>query len=563
MNATQEQKPCGHRLWMIALIGLLAVIGIAYVRFQPELEANFKNLLTTMVVFLSLVLAFIWFLFLSRIRWRVRLLTLVVLLGTGVGFIRVIRVDGTVNGTGLPRLVWRWTKSHPSQFVSAAKTSVATLPPSTIPSGVSDVPQFFGPNRDGIIRGPKLDRDWNSKPPKELWRQPIGLGWSAFAVVGGRAYTQEQRKDDELITCYELLSGRLLWAHTNKVRFSQWQGGDGPRATPTIIENRLFAIGGTGVLDCIDATTGTLLWSHDVLQENKVPNLIWGISCSPLVFENKVIVTGGFTNGPTVLAFDREKGTPLWRAGTDKASYSSPIVAQFVDRRVILSVNAASLTAHDPQTGAIVLDYPWGTDKWPKAAQPIVIDGKLDGEKIFLSAGYGVGCVLLRINSTADGKFSATELWKNKMMKTQFNSPVVRDGYIYGLDDGLLACVDLNTGHRVWKDGRYGSGQSLLVDDLILIQSEPGPVVLAKASPDGFAELGRIPALSAKTWNYPTLAGKYLLLRNDQEVVCYEVPVQTSPQVASLNGERAAKVAAIPNWGRRILPTHARMTAPQ
>jgi outer membrane protein assembly factor BamB len=148
---------------------------------------------------------------------------------------------------------------------------------------------------------------------------------------------------------------------------------------------------------------------------------------------------------------------------------------------------------------------------------------------------------MLQIKPAADGKFTATELWKNKMMKTQFNSPVVRDGYIYGLDDGLLACVDLNTGHRVWKDGRYGSGQSLLVDDLILIQSEPGPVVLAKASPDGFAELGRVPALSAKTWNYPTLAGKYLLLRNDQEVACYEVPVQATPQVASLIGERAAK----------------------
>jgi outer membrane protein assembly factor BamB len=148
---------------------------------------------------------------------------------------------------------------------------------------------------------------------------------------------------------------------------------------------------------------------------------------------------------------------------------------------------------------------------------------------VFLSAGYGIGCALLQITADASGKLIATELWKSMRMKTQFNSAAARDGFLYGLDDGLLACVDLANGNRKWKSGRYGSGQTLLVDDLVIVQSEPGPVFLASAKPEGYEELGQIPALSSKTWNHPTLAGRYLLIRNALEAACYELPVLTPP----------------------------------
>jgi outer membrane protein assembly factor BamB len=257
------------------------------------------------------------------------------------------------------------------------------------------------------------------------------------------------------------------------------------------------------------------------LGENGLPNLTWGVSGSPLVFDDTVVVTGGMTQRATVLAFHRETGEPLWQAGTDKVSYASPILATLAGKRVVLSVNAASLTGHDPVTGAVVLDVPWGRDNWPKASQPIL----LEGDRVFLSAGYGVGCVMLQVRADAEGRLSAEELWRNKMMKTQFNSAAERGGFLYGLDDGLLACVDAASGKRRWKDGRYGAGQTLIVDDLVLIQSEAGPVVLAVANPEAFEELGRLPALSSKTWNYPTLAGRYLLVRNDQEAACYELPM--------------------------------------
>ncbi len=306
------------------------------------------------------------------------------------------------------------------------------------------------------------------------------------------------------------------------VHFSQWQGGDGPRATPTVQDGRVFACGATGILDCLEAASGQLIWSRDVLKENNLANLTWGVSASPLVFDDKVVVTGGLTDGPTVLAYRRSDGEPLWHAGTDKASYASPILATLAGRRVVLSFNAGSLTAHDPATGDVLLNYPWSDGKMPKAAQPVVIEG----HRVFISAGYGAGCELVDIQAGADGKLVASQVWKSNRMKTQFNSVALREGFLYGLDDGLLACVEVATGARQWKDGRYGSGQTLLVDDLVIIQSEPGPVFLAEARPDGFRELGRLPALSAKTWNYPTLAGRYLLVRNSEEAVCYELPLQ-------------------------------------
>jgi len=513
--------PGGHRLWIPTAIAALVTLGVLAIRLEPERERNAKAYFTLALVVLAVLLILIWFLFLSRLRWSARLSTVAVLTLAIFGMTKVLRMDGTASGIGLPKFAWRWTPTRTLRFDSTPPPAASTMP---IPSaaGMSDAPQFFGPNRDGAIRGARLARDWNAAPPRQLWRQPIGSAWSAFAVAGGRAYTQEQRGEDEAVTCYEALTGRLLWTHSNKVRFFQWQGGEGPRATPTVFQGRVFAYGATGILDCLDSQSGELVWSHDVLNENHLENLVWGVSASPLVFDDTVVVTGGMTAGPTLLAYDRATGKPLWHAGHDRASYASPVVATLAGRRVILSVNAASLTAHDPSTGEALLEYPWAPEaKWPKATQPVT----LPGDRVFLSAGYGIGCALLQITAGASGKLIATELWKSMRMKTQFNSAAARDGFLYGLDDGLLACVDLANGNRKWKSGRYGSGQTLLVDDLIIVQSEPGPVFLASAKPEAYEELGQIPALNSKTWNHPTLAGRYLLIRNALEAACYELPV--------------------------------------
>jgi outer membrane protein assembly factor BamB len=285
-------------------------------------------------------------------------------------------------------------------------------------------------------------------------------------------------------------------------------------------------MGGTGILLCLDAATGKLVWRRSVLEENGLSNLTWGTSSSPLIVDGLTVITGGRGSGAVLYAYRSSDGTPAWKSGDGDASYASPVLATLAGRRVILSNNATSLTAHDPATGRLLFNHVWGASKWPKASQPVV----LTGDRVFVSAGYGVGCQIIQVTTGEAGSngetatLRAETAWKGITMKTQFNSPGLRNGYLYGLDDGLLACVDATTGRRIWKDGRFGSGQTLIVGDGIVVQNENGTVHLCAASPDGFREFGSIAALSSKTWNQPAVAGRYLLVRNDREAVCWELP---------------------------------------
>lgn len=509
--------------WFPIAIVLLALGSMVWIELRAELERNLKGWITTAIPMLAGILLALWFLITPRFSGKTRLKGLAVLVLMGIALKMMLRVDGVVDGRGLPRLVWRWSSTKQAlakPVIQAEATPQVTADPRL--AQATEVPQFFGTNRDGTVPDIGLASDWNQDAPKQLWRQPIGAAWSAFAVMQGRAYTQEQRGEEELVTCYELLTGKLLWAHADKARFTQWQGGEGPRATPTVHEGRVYTYGGTGMLNCLNATTGKPVWQRRVLEENKLANIEWGICASPLIVDDKVVVSGGNTQGAVLFAFLRETGAPVWKAGDDQASYASPMLATLAGKRVILSNNARALTAHDPTSGDVLLDHAWGGEKWPKASQPVVISAN----QVFVSAGYGMGCLLLEIKTEPDGKLSATELWTSMKMKTQFNSPALLGGHLYGLDDGRLACLDITNGERLWKEGRFASGQSLLVGKLVIIQSESGPVHLCAAKPEGFEELGKIDALSSKTWNHPVLAGRYLLVRNDREAVCYELPLK-------------------------------------
>jgi len=512
-----------RRPWFPIVVIVLAVVAVILVQSRAETEQNMKMWQSMSAVLLAVLLNLLWLLFTPRFAWKKRLIGLGVVLLVGFGMKQALRVDGTVNGTGLPRLVWKWSATSLPALAGrpVLATNATRMMDSKQLAKAANVPQFFGPNRDGVIIGANLARDWKTAPPKELWRQPIGAGWSAFAVVDGRAYTQEQRGDEEMVTCYDLFTGKLIWAHADKTCFTQWQSGTGPHATPTVADGRVYSYGATGLLNCLDAATGQPIWQRSVLIENNLANNEWGISASPLLVDGKIIVTGGNAHGPTLFAYQHDTGAPLWKSGDDRASYASPIAPTLAGKRVILSNNARGFSASDPATGAVLLDCAWGGDKWPKASQPVVV-GK---DRVFVSAGYGYGSHLFQIGTEADGKLSATELWHNLRMKTQFNTPAIREGHAYGLDDGRLECLNMETGERLWKEGSFGAGQSLLVDDLVIVQSESGPVYLAVAKPAAYEELGRIDALNSKTWNHPTLAGRYLLVRNDREAVCYELPV--------------------------------------
>lgn len=526
MNPSAPSSPMPPRRrglpWFPIVTLTLGAAGIGWLLTQTELERNFQIWLLTLIPVLVVLLNLGWFFISPRFTRNTRLAGFVALLVLATAARLNLRVDGTTDGRGLPRIAWRWSESTP-RIPPASTTPPPALPTAATANLLSlaaDSPQFLGPARTGVHTDPGLSTNWNTQPPRELWRRPVGLGWSAFAVVKDRAITQEQRGNDEVVACYDLLTGTPVWDHSDTTRFSEWQGGDGPRATPTVQDGRVYTFGATGLLNCLDALSGKPLWRRSVLSEHNLGTNDWACSASPLLSDTLVIVTGGRGPGPVLIAYDRRTGEPAWKAGNDSASYASPILATLAGRRVVLSSNARSLIAVTPSTGQVLLEHEWGSGKWPKASQPVV----LGDDRIFVSAGYGMGCQMIRVRANADGSLASEVQWKGVSMKTQFNSVAALDGHLYGLDDGLLACVNADTGKRAWKDGRFGSGQSLLAGNLLLVQNERGSVHLCTATSDAFHELGSIPALSSKTWNHPTLAGRFLLVRNDREAACYELP---------------------------------------
>lgn len=504
------------------------LLGLACAAFAPlgmwlawraEFFARFWVYLVAPLI--GVVLVALWYVTMGPGAWKVRLRRfcwLVALLMVGGGlFAGLTRYEGSVSGTSLPRFVWRWAPELGEGIASADPVSKGVAETLGGAEGVVDSPQFLGPNRDGVWAEPVASLEWQKHPPEELWRQPIGAGWSSFAVVGRRAVTQEQRHEEELVTCYDLLSGELLWVHSDQARLEAKMGGLGPRATPTLAGDKVYALGGTGILNCLNLLTGERHWSQDLgpRMEGHFPD--WGKSTSPLLVDNMVVVSGAENAGPTLLAFDATTGKEAWVYQGRGASYSSPRLLELDGVRQIVSMNGKDVTGHDPATGEELWRFDWpGTQA--RVGQPLL----LGEDRLLVTASYGAGSFLLKIHRR-EGAWSVEELWKSKKLKTKFSSAVTRGDFAYGLDEGIMACIDLKTGKRVWKDGRYRFGQQLLVGDRLLVQGERGEVAIVKAEPSGYEETARITALDHMTWNVPTLAGRYLLVRNDREVVCYRL----------------------------------------
>lgn len=432
-----------------------------------------------------------------------------------------VRREGSADGTAFPKFTWRWSEPSVVDLPAIAETQATNGEVGPPPPGAADFPRFMGLNGDGLVPDAGIQTDWKTHAPRELWRIPIGLGWAGFSVAGRRAITQEQRGEEEYVTCYDLTNGSLLWAHKDHARFSESMGGDGPRATPTLDleKNRVYSLGATGILNCLELETGKLVWSRNILSESGTENLVWAKSVAPLLVEDLVVVSGG-TGAPTLLAAKRATGEIVWKAGVDGASYSSPVVRTLGGMEQIVSVNASSVTGHDIATGKVLWTFDWPPNAYAKVGQPLLVGT----DRLLVTASYGMKSHLLQISKDGSGNFSCTPVWTSTTPRTKFSSAAVFGNHAYALDEGTLACVNLADGERVWREGRYGFGQHLVVGDHLLIQTEPGDVVLVKPNPEKLEEVARIEALSSKTWNPPTLAGRYLLVRNDREAVCYEIP---------------------------------------
>ncbi len=376
---------------------------------------------------------------------------------------------------------------------------------------------FRGPKRDGRYDEMNVTTQWPARGLSPLWKQPIGVGYASFVVADGRAFTIEQRRGQEVVTAYDVASGREQWKQGWNALYHD-ETGDGPRATPTWDEGRIYALGATGELRCLDAKTGAVIWGRNILTENQASNLTWAMAASPLIVDDKVVVLPGGPGGKSVVAYNKMTGAPVWKSQGDTQAYVSPMLVTLAGQRQVLVVSANRVFGLVPEDGSLLWNQTWDTDMGINVSQPIVVDQN----RFFISSGYGKGAALVEL--TGSGKsLSARTLWENINMKNKFNSSVLHDGHIYGLDEGILSCLDVNTGARKWKGGRYGYGQVLLASGHLIVMSDTGELALVKATPDQYSEVARFKALEGKTWNYPAIAGGTLLVRNANEMAAYNL----------------------------------------
>ncbi|HWS88299.1 MAG TPA: PQQ-binding-like beta-propeller repeat protein, partial [Pyrinomonadaceae bacterium] len=401
----------------------------------------------------------------------------------------------------------------------AAQANAANQPAAAAPAPArrNYWTNFRGPARDGRYDEQPIKTNWQGGL-QQLWKQPAGGGYSSFSVADGVAYTIEQRRGQEVVTAYNVETGRELWAHGWDTLFRPDDTGDGPRSTPTWHDGRLYALGAAGELRCLDARTGRLVWSKNILKENGASNISWGMAASPLVVDDKVIVIPGGSNGRSVVAYNARTGERVWGALGDAASYTSPMLVTLAGRRQVLAVTARNVAGIAPEDGAVLWVFPWSNSYSINVSQPLVAGPN----RFFISAGYGKGAALVELTN-AGGKLSAASVWERPSMKNKFNSSVLHEGHVYGLDENMLTCVELETGQQKWKARGYGYGQVVLASGHLIVTTEEGEVALVRATPAGHTELARFPALQGRTWNVPAISGGRLLVRNATEMACYKL----------------------------------------
>ncbi len=448
------------------------------------------------------------------------------------------------NGAGTPRLMFLRTGSGQARTVEEHRAAQRTARGQTEPPGPAERPapaapaavppadprgpgertaaaywtDFRGPNRDGHYAQAPVRTEWPAAGLTPLWKQPAGGGYSSFAIARGRAFTIEQRGAEEVAAAYDAATGLELWTNRWRALFQESMGGDGPRATPTWSDGLIYVLGATGELRCLEDATGRLIWRKNILDDNDAGNLRWGVAASPLVVGDTVIVLPGGTRGRSVVAYHRRTGERVWSSLDDPQAYSSPMIVTLAGRPQLLVLTASRLAGLAPDGGALLWSYPWVTTSDINVAQPLVVGPN----RVFVSSGYGVGAAVIEI-AEAGGTWDVREVWRNIRMKNKFTSSVLHQGFIYGLDESILACVDAATGELKWKGGRYGYGQVLLASGRLIVLTEDGDLALVAATPEGHQELGRFSALSGKTWNHPALAEGRLFVRNLQEMAAFDV----------------------------------------
>ena len=401
-------------------------------------------------------------------------------------------------------------------------------------ASAAEWPQWRGPNRDGVSGEVGLLKEWSPDGPKVLWKVPLGEGFSGISVSQGRVYTMFSEGNDEFVVCLDATDGEEIWRFRSDKNYHESQGGNGPRATPTIDGDLLFTISAYGKLYALNAANGQELWSHDLQQKfgSNMPR--WGFSTSPLVDGELLLVEVGGKGEKSIVAFNKNSGDVIWSSHKDKLGYSSPIAITVKGVRQIICFTGTKLVSVSPTDGTIYWKYPWKTGYDVNAATPVFIPP----DKVFISSGYDKGAAVLqmRVFVSPDDDRAATdqirenqgtvrieEIWKNRKMKNQFASSVLHENYLYGFDNSILKCIEANTGEEQWKSRGFGKGTVILADGHLIILSDRGKLGLAEATPAGYIEKASAKVLSGLCWTAPTLAGGKLYVRNEEEIACLDI----------------------------------------
>jgi len=382
-------------------------------------------------------------------------------------------------------------------------------------------PQYRGPNRDGISSEKGLLRSWPDGGLKAVWRRPIGAGFSGVVAVGDRLYTMHADPNQELAACLKSATGETVWETPMGPRFVE-EFGDGPRATPVVDGDLLFALSSRGKLLALRTADGSKAWEVDLVATfgGRVP--MRGFGSTPLVAGDLVIIEGGGSQGKAFQALDRKTGETRWTSQDGGAGYSSGIQVTVanVPQQVFLRTGARTFVAFD-RSGKVLWQHPWPAGA---IAMPLFVPPN----RFFASSAEDAGSVLIEVAKEGDA-FTPHEVWASRFMKNHFNSSILVGEHIYGFDNATLRCMKASTGESVWVQRGFGKGSLIAADGLLFILGDQGTLAVAEASPAGYKELGHMQALNGKSWTAPSLSDGRLYLRNLEEMVSLDVRGKGAP----------------------------------
>lgn len=423
-----------------------------------------------------------------------------------------VRSEG-INGSAKANFAWRWSKTDEEILLANNDNAQFDSSLGRLNSALNyNWSGFRGENRDGKIPDITIETDWNKYAPEEIWRTAIGPGCSSFAVDGNLLYTQEQRGEEEVVSCYDLATGAIVWTHSDNERFWDSHAGAGPRSTPAISNGLIFTIGATGILNALDGESGALIWSHKAAEYGHAELPGWAFCGSPLVVNDFVVVS----LAGTLMAFNIEDGEIKWIGPDGGTGYSSPHLQTIDGVNQILLMCETGIISVKPENGDLLWEY---KSQAERILQPAMI---IEGE-FLINDGADMGVRRISVNKSDSG-WSVEDIWESTAIRPNFNDFIVHEGLAYGFTGPSLACIDIESGERIWKGDRYAGHLILLEDqDILVVLTEDGEIALVEAKREGFSELAKITAIEGRTWNHPVLVGDILIVRNSREMVAYKV----------------------------------------